>query len=123
MAQLVVRNVDEAIVRELKQRAARRNHSAEQEHREILEHALLRPKRRSLAQVLAAMPDAGNDADFEWLHSRMPLRRALDGRGDPDCTNKQPEHPRVSPGDLLVHGTDSARSGCRPVRREYAWAT
>ena len=41
------------------------NHSAEQEHREILERALLRPRRRSLAEVLAAMPDAGEDADFE----------------------------------------------------------
>ena len=61
----MVRNVDEAVVRELKKRAARRNHSAEQEHREILEHVLLRPKRRSLADVLAAMPNAGEDADFE----------------------------------------------------------
>ena len=61
----MVRNVDDTMVRELKKRAARRNHSAEQEHREILEQALLRPKRRSLAEVLAAMPDAGEDADFE----------------------------------------------------------
>jgi plasmid stability protein len=65
LAQLVVRNVDEAVVRELKKRAARRNHSAEQEHRDILEQALLRPRRRSLAEVLAAMPDVGEDADFE----------------------------------------------------------
>jgi len=65
MAQLMVRNIDEAVVRALKKRAARRNHSAEQEHREILEQALLRPKRRSLAEVLASMPDAGEDADFE----------------------------------------------------------
>jgi antitoxin FitA len=65
VAQLVVRNVAEAVVRELKKRAARRNHSAEQEHREILEEALLRPKRRSLADVLAAMPDVGEDTDFE----------------------------------------------------------
>ena len=72
MAQLMVRNVDDAVVRELKKRAARRNHSAEQEHREILEHALLRPRRRSLAEVLAAMPDAGEDADFE--------RRQMDRR-------------------------------------------
>jgi plasmid stability protein len=72
MAQLIVRNVDEAVVRELKKRAARRNHSAEQEHREILEQALLRPRRRSLAEVLAAMPDAGEDADFE--------RRQIDRR-------------------------------------------
>jgi plasmid stability protein len=72
LAQLMVRNVDEAVVRELKKRAARRNHSAEQEHREILEHALLRPKRRSLAEVLAAMPDVGEDADFK--------RRQIDRR-------------------------------------------
>jgi plasmid stability protein len=72
VAQLMVRNVDEAIVRELKKRAARRNHSAEQEHREILEQALLRPKRRSLAEVLRAMPNAGEDADFE--------RRQIDRR-------------------------------------------
>ena len=72
MAQLMVRNVSEAVVRELKKRAARRNHSAEQEHREILEQALLRPKRRSLAEVLAAMPDVGEDADFE--------RRQIDRR-------------------------------------------
>src|SRR5262245_62823243 len=68
VAQLMVRNVDEAVVRELKKRAARRNHSAEQEHREILEQALLGPRRRSLAEVLAAMPDAGEDADFERRH-------------------------------------------------------
>jgi plasmid stability protein len=67
VAQLMVRNVDDAVVRELKKRAARRNHSAEQEHREILGQALLRPRRRSLAEVLAAMPDAGKDADFERL--------------------------------------------------------
>ena len=65
MAQLMVRKVDEAVVRELKRRAARRNHSAEQEHREILERALLHPRRRLLAEVLSAMPDAGEDADFE----------------------------------------------------------
>ena len=68
MAQLMVRNVDDTLVRELKKRAARRNHSAEQEHREILKQALLRPKRRSLADVLAAMRDAGEDADFERRH-------------------------------------------------------
>ena len=61
----MVRNVDEAVVREFTKRAARRNHSAEQEHREILEQALARPRRRSLAEVLASMPDAGEDTDFE----------------------------------------------------------
>ena len=62
---LVVRNLDEAIVQALKERAARHKRSAEAKHRAILEQALLRPKRRSLAQALACMPDVGRDEDFE----------------------------------------------------------
>lgn len=65
MANLVVRNLDEAIVHALKERAARHKRSAEAEHRAILEQALLRPKRRSLAQLLASMPEVGRDEDFE----------------------------------------------------------
>jgi plasmid stability protein len=65
MANLVVRNLDDNIVQALKERAARHNRSAEAEHRAILEQVLLRPKRRSFAQVLAAMPDVGRDEDFE----------------------------------------------------------
>jgi plasmid stability protein len=65
MANLVVRNLDDNIVQALKERAARHNRSAEAEHRAILEQVLLRPKRRSFAQVLAAMPNVGRDEDFE----------------------------------------------------------
>jgi len=65
MANLVVRNLDEDIVRALKERAARHKRSAEAEHRAILEQALLRPRRKSLAQVLASMPNVGRDEDFE----------------------------------------------------------
>ena len=64
MAQLMVRNLPEELVKTLKQRAARSNRSAEQEHREILKAALQRPRRRSLVDVLAAMPNVGDDADF-----------------------------------------------------------
>ena len=64
MAQLMVRNLEEALVRALKKRAAKHNRSAEQEHREILKAALLGPKRRSLAEVLATMPNVGDDRDF-----------------------------------------------------------
>jgi antitoxin FitA len=64
MAQLMVRNLDEALVRALKKRAAQRNRSAEQEHRDILKQALLGPRRRSLAEVLAAIPNVGNEEDF-----------------------------------------------------------
>ena len=73
MAQLMVRNLDEAVVRALKRRAAQRNRSAEQEHREILEQAVLGPKRRPLAAVLAAIPDVGDDEDF--VRQRTDRRR------------------------------------------------
>ncbi len=64
MANLIVRNVEDEIVQALKARAGKRGTSAEAEHRRILADALLRTRRRSLAQVLAAMPDVGDDADF-----------------------------------------------------------
>jgi antitoxin FitA len=64
MAQLVVRNLPEDLVKALKQRAARNNRSAEQEHREILRAALRGPRRRSRAEVLSAMPNVGRDEDF-----------------------------------------------------------
>lgn len=64
VAQLMVRNLPDELVRALKQRAAKRNHSAEQEHREILKAALKGPQRKPLADVLASMPNVGTDADF-----------------------------------------------------------
>lgn len=62
---LIVRNVDESVAKALKQAAAAHGRSAEAEHREILRAALTRPVRRSLAEVLAQMPDVGEDADFD----------------------------------------------------------
>ena len=61
---LIVRNVEESIALALKKRAATHGRSAEAEHREILRTALKKPKRKSLAEVLAGMPDVGLDADF-----------------------------------------------------------
>lgn len=65
MASLVVRNLDQRIVDALKQRATRHGRSAEAEHRALLEDLLLRPKRKSFAEVLMAMPNVGQDEDFE----------------------------------------------------------
>lgn len=62
---LVVRNIEEDVALALKQRAATHGRSAEAEHREILKSVLQRPARRSLAEVLASMPNVGEDADFE----------------------------------------------------------
>lgn len=65
MNQLIVRNLEEEVVRELKLRAARHGRSAEAEHREILREALLGKPKRSLKDLLLAIPAAGEDADFE----------------------------------------------------------
>lgn len=65
MATLIVRNVDEAIVKALKQRASRHGVSAEAEHRKILEQVLLQPAKQSFVEVLRSIPNVGNDSDFE----------------------------------------------------------
>jgi plasmid stability protein len=70
MAQLIVRNIDSKLVRELKLRAARNGRSAEAEHREILRGALLRQPESSLKAHLRRMPDVGDDADFESVRDR-----------------------------------------------------
>jgi len=65
-AQLIVRNLEEEIVRELRMRAARHGRSAEAEHREILREALLPAKgKMSLKELLLAIPPVGEDSDFE----------------------------------------------------------
>ena len=65
MADLLVRGVDVALVQALKKRAGAHGRSQEAELRAILAAALLSPPRRNLAELLAAMPDVGVDADFQ----------------------------------------------------------
>ena len=70
-AQLIVRNLDEEVVRELRLRAARHGRSAEAEHREILREALLPAKgKMSFKDFLLTMPNVGEDADFERREDR-----------------------------------------------------
>ena len=78
MADLLVRGVDERVVKALKKRAGANGRSAEAEHREILAAALVHPKRRSFVDVLAAMPNVGTDADFARLKSVTKARRVFD---------------------------------------------
>ncbi len=66
---LVVRNVEDDVVLALTKLAASHGRSAEEEHREILKSVLLRPKRRSVADVLSSMPNAGDDADFNFRNA------------------------------------------------------
>jgi plasmid stability protein len=78
VADLLVRGVDEDVVRALKERAGKHGRSAEAEHREILASALVRPRRRSLAEVLARVPNVGLDADFERLNAATEVPRVFD---------------------------------------------
>ena len=78
MPDLLVRGVDEALVRALKERAGAHGRSAEAEHREILAEALARPRKRALAQLLASIPDVGTDADFERVEPDRKAPRVFD---------------------------------------------
>jgi antitoxin FitA len=64
MAQLIVRNLEEQIVKRLRRRAAESGLSVEAEHREILREALIGKRSRSLKEYLLDMPNAGSDKDF-----------------------------------------------------------
>ncbi len=65
MAQLIVRNIDDQLVSELKRRAARHGRSAEAEHRAILRQVLGGgPAEPSFKAFLPSMLDVGVDEDF-----------------------------------------------------------
>jgi len=70
MADLIVRKVSDEIIRALKSRAGRRGTSAEAEHRKILAQALLKPRKRSFAEVIASMPNVGKDSDFHRVQDQ-----------------------------------------------------
>jgi plasmid stability protein len=65
--QLLVRQVEEKLVRKLKQQAGQHGVSMEEEHRRVLREALLGPSKnkRSFKEFLLAMPNVGEDKDFE----------------------------------------------------------
>ena len=74
MSDLLVRGVDDDLVQALKKRAGAHGRSQEAELRAILTAALLSPPRRNLAQLLAAMPDVGLDADFQRQDDQVVAR-------------------------------------------------
>lgn len=78
MADLLVRGIDDALVRALKEQAVAHGRSAEAEHRAILSAALTRARKRPLAEVLAAMPDVGTDADFQRIQTVAEAPRVFD---------------------------------------------
>jgi plasmid stability protein len=70
VAQLIVRNLDKRLVDRLKRRAAAHGRSAEEEHRRILEQVLAPRPAATLKDLLLAIPDVGEDADFERQDDR-----------------------------------------------------
>jgi antitoxin FitA len=79
MAQLIVRNIEDSIVRKLKRRAAREGVSSEEEHRRILRDSLLgkaRSHKMDFKAFLLSMPDLGDDSLFK-RNREMPRRVKL----------------------------------------------
>lgn len=71
MAQLIVRNLEDTVLKALRERAAKKGRSAEAEHREILRAALATTRRATrLKALLRAMPDAGDDEDFTRVRAK-----------------------------------------------------
>tara|TARA_R110002049_G_scaffold287954_1_gene470233 strand:+ start:315 stop:566 length:252 start_codon:yes stop_codon:yes gene_type:complete len=73
MAQLLVRNLDETLVRKLKRRAAEHGVSAEEEHRRILNEVLRRPVRTKPTLLDFLLSDEGTvspdtELDLDRIH-------------------------------------------------------
>ena len=67
MAKLLVRNIDDEVVKALKARAGLEGISAEAEHRKILESVLLGPRKKTFTEALLSIPSVGEDEDFVRL--------------------------------------------------------
>jgi plasmid stability protein len=67
MPQLIVRQIEERVVKKLKEQAGQHGVSMEEEHRRILRESLLgqTARRPSFKEALLAMPNVGEDKDFE----------------------------------------------------------
>lgn len=63
MAQLIVRNIEDEVVKALKISAAEHGRSAEEEHRELLRSALLRPREShaDFKSLLDSIPTGEDD--------------------------------------------------------------
>lgn len=75
MAELLVREVEPAIVARLKQRAEEHRRSVEDEHRAILREVLLKDDLPTPALTFEAylrqMPEVGTDADFSRIEGSI----------------------------------------------------
>ena len=73
MAQLLVRNLEDAVVQALKQKAAEEGTSVEEAHRRILRAAALLSKKpkKGFKEFLLEMPEGGDDLSFD-RHRNQP---------------------------------------------------
>jgi plasmid stability protein len=69
VAQLLVRNLEDAVVQALRQKATEEGTSVEEAHRRILRLALL-SKKKGFKQFLLEMPEGGDDDIFNRHRSR-----------------------------------------------------
>ena len=67
MPQLIVRQIEDKVVKKLKEQAGQHGVSMEEEHRRILRAALVGTSRKkpSFKEYLLSMPNVGEDEDFE----------------------------------------------------------
>ncbi len=76
MAQLIVRKLEDKVVRKLKERAAEYGVSMEEAHRRLLREVLVpgkKPKpKMSLLDFLCTMPNVGEDSDFQMPRNDKP---------------------------------------------------
>jgi antitoxin FitA len=71
MAQLLVRDLEDAVVQALKQKAAEEGTSVEEAHRRILRLALLSKKpKKDFKEFLLEMPEGGDDYIFDRRRSQ-----------------------------------------------------
>jgi len=80
MSQLVVRNIEESVVRKLRTRAAQEGVSMEEEHRRILRAALLGRRKRAgtFADHLMAIPPAAANEPPDLFKRQRDLPREID---------------------------------------------
>jgi plasmid stability protein len=86
MAQLLVRNIPEALARTLKQRAAEHGVSAEEEHRRILLEALGRndedANEAKITRLLSFSGSVETDDADDWIFDRNDARNARPRRAE-----------------------------------------
>ena len=80
MPQLVVRNIEEKVVRKLRSLAAKEGVSMEEEHRRILRAALLEHAKsgKTFADYLVAIPQAARNEPSNLFKRQRDLPRGVD---------------------------------------------